>query len=199
MRGNVGVMKMKRNIIIVLALFTVSVFAQENNKPIYPPEIAAVLKKELPAGWRCSSDHNCIVISRDEQVTLVSLVSLPPAEWKELIDRFGIKTDYIILLVFRPRLSDEQIEELKKLRDQSVERIRPSDDLKHGTTGLESRKYLLPNYQNSRFSIYLSRTDDQISKIFPESVEKERDVVLSVLSKIIEKREDPNKGKERIR
>ena len=171
--------------ITILALLTATGFAQENI-PIYPSEIAALLKTELPEGWHCSADNNGIVIIRDEQVTLLNLISLPPGGWDELANQRGTRTDYMITLAFRPRLSNKQIDELKVLQKKAVSAVRPDDDLKHSRTIMESEKYLIPNYYNSRFSIYLTRTDDGATKIFPESAENERDAILSILTKMID-------------
>ena len=174
-----------------LALLTITGFAQENT-PIYPFEISAILKPILPTGWRCSADNNGIVITRDEQVTLLNLASLPPGGLGRLANQFGKKTDYMIILAFRPRLSDKQIDGLKALQADAVSAVRPTDDPKHSRSTLEAEKYVLPNYYNSRFSIYMTRTDDGMTKIFPVSAENERDTILAALSKMIEKQ--PQQG-----
>jgi len=193
----VVVINVKHNITVILLMWAVSVFAaDEISKPVYPTEVAAVLRKELPAGWRCTADHNCIVICRDEQVTRLNLISLPLLKREDLLAEFGHKTDYLIVLVFRPRLSDKQVEELRSVRDHAVEKIRPEDDMKHSRTSQESRKYLVPDYFNSQFSIYLNRTDDGSSAIYPESAAKERDAILAVLSRMVERYGDHNKASE---
>ena len=119
-------------------LFAGTVQAGEQPKLIFPDQIAKVLRQDLPKGWTLKSDGRSIVITRDEQLTLMGTInrgfipSLPISSnsnsqsdggWEEYGLKHGFKNDYIISIVFKPRMTDQQYLELKAKRDAAIKKI----------------------------------------------------------------------------
>ena len=152
------------------------------------PPVVKKIRSRLPSGWSCEGDHTCVVVSRNEPVIRLNLISLPrPASDERLLREFGIRTRYQIVLVFKPRLSEEELRELKALRAGVVERARTIDDAKGSQSNRAVRKFDLPVYFDARFSIYVYRTDDGPISIYPKEAVAERDAVLGVLDALFEK------------
>ena len=167
-----------------------NVFTAKPHKAVNPADIAKTLRSKLPTGWTLKSDALAIVIARDEPVTLLNLISLPSHDYAEVLPEFGRKTDYLILLVFIPRMDDQQFLELKGRRDAAFRKIaadrRIDGKTKYGHASQERRRNPLPDYFNSRFSAYLHRTDGPDSRVFPESAALERDAILGALSDVMD-------------
>jgi len=172
----------------------VTTVAAKTRPPVFPSEIVTALQPIIPAGWTVKADARSIVIARDEQITLLNPISLPPLELEDLLREFGRKTDYLIILVFKERMTDEQYADLKAKRDKAIRKIvdNPKIDgkTKYSMVNREKDKYPLPMYFNSRFSIYLHRTDPPPLKVYPESAADERTKILKELLKLMRKYED---------
>ncbi len=154
----------------------------------------------IPDGWQCEADYKCMVISRREPVTILNLASLPgPASDREVLEEFGRKTHYQIVLLFLPRLSREELRELQAVRTRAIERARAQDDLKGSRSARAARKVALPMYHDQRSSVYIHRTDDGPMEIYPKEAAAERDAILRALDTLFEKHAEPqpNAGPER--
>ena len=152
------------------------------------PPVVETIRSKLPSGWSCEGDHICVVISRHEPVTRLNLISLPAASSEERILReFGVRTRYQIVLIFKPRLSEEELRGLKALRAAAVERAQASDDAKRSRSARAARKFDLPAYFDARLSVYVYRTDDGPIGIYPKEAAKERDAVLGIFDAMFEK------------
>ena len=125
------------------------------------------------------------MISRDEPVTQLNMISLPPMKQERLLREFGMRIHDQIVLLFRPRLSKRQLRALKTWGKREVSSV--DDDPKHSRSSLEWRKFLLPQYFTDRSSIYVHRTDDGPIRIFPESAAAERDAVLKIMGTLFRK------------
>lgn len=182
-------MKMRRSIGICLVLATVAATAGDTYPPTYPSEIVAALRPNIPAGWTVRSDARAIVISRDEQIILLNPINLPLMELKDILRDFGQKTDYLIMLVFKERMADKQYADLKAKRAEAIKEITNNPKLdgktKYGMLNDEDDRHPLPTYFNSRFSIYLHRTDPPPLEVHPESAANQRTQVLLALSKMM--------------
>ncbi len=69
-------MKLTFNLMAAWILFAGTVQAREQPKPDYPFQIAKVLRQDLPNGWTLKSDGSSIVITRDEQLTLMGTINI---------------------------------------------------------------------------------------------------------------------------
>ena len=181
----------------ILAIFLVTVgvtLADDQRIPIGPKEIAAALRPSLQPGWACSADDGCLVVKRMKPVTMLHLASLPlQPDHDKLVREYGRKTDYMLVFIFRPRLSRKQLAELRAARSRAIKGKMPEDAGKHLPSVMEKRKYVLPSYFNSHYSIYFHRTDSGFTRIYPEEAARERDAILDTLSKWMAKHEDHNK------
>jgi hypothetical protein len=172
--------------------------AEEKHPPTFPSEIVTALQPNIPAGWTVRTDARSVVITRDEQITLLNPISLPMHDSKEEILReFGQKTDYLVVLVFKERMTDEQYAELQVKRDNAIKKIGDNEKIngkaKWGMMIREKNRHPLPAYFNSRFSIYLHRTDPPPLEVYPKSAADERAKIFHSVSKLMKKYEDHNK------
>jgi len=185
---------MKRYTLACLFLVTTLVAAAEQHPPTFPSEIAAALQSDIPEGWTVKADSSCITISRDAQITLLNPVSLPGGDLEKLLRDFGHKTDYLIVLTFRERMTDEQYAQLKANRDRAIKKIADNQKIdgktKYGMMRQERNRHPLPTHFNSRFSIYLHRTDPPPLQVYPKSAADERAKILEAVSKLMTKHED---------
>lgn len=191
---------MRRTHIALLLLFVAvsAADAQQPALPTLPTDVVTALKPSIPSGWTVKSDFSSIIISRDQQVTLLNPISLPAMPKDDILRQFGQKTDYHIVLVFKERMSDQQYADLKQQRDAAIQKI--SDDpmidgkSKYGMLNKENDRYWLPTYFNDRFSIYQQRTDSPPLQVYPTSAAEERSRILDSLSKLMKKYKDENIG-----
>ena len=164
--------------------------AQPLKTPLDP--MMAKIREALPIpdGWDCAADHQCMIISRREPVTWVSLANLPaPPSDRGVLEEFGKKTHYQIVLLFLPRLSQEEWRELQAVRTRAIERARVHDDGKASRSARAAKKVALPMYHDHTSSIYIYRTDDGPwgMAIYPEEAAAERDAILRALDTLFEK------------
>ena len=123
---------------------------------------------------------------------MLNTASLPAiASQERLLAEFGVRTHYQIVLLFRPRLSDEELQALKAVRALAIERARANDDAKHSRAARAARKILLPAYSYSNLSIYIHRTDGFPSEIYPKEARAERDAILRALDALFGRHTEP--------
>jgi len=129
-----------------------------------------------------------MVISRQEPVTLLYPISLPDISSTEaLLKRYGIKTHYQIVLQFRPRLSEQELQELKDLQEKVVAAAKANDDPKHAYSMEAARKIALPKYNYKRSSIYLYRTGEEGYMTFPEEAAAEISAIMKSIDEFFKK------------
>lgn len=194
MNRAVVVTGMKWTILVAMALagaFPGSLLSAQPLKTPLAPMMAKIREAlPIPDGWDCAADHQCMVISRREPVTMLNLANLPARESnKEVLEGFGKKTHYQIVLLFLPRLSLEELRELQAVQTRAIERARVHDDEKASRSALAAKKVALPMYHDHSSSIYMYRTDDGPwgAAIYPEEAAAERDAILRALDTLFEK------------
>lgn len=195
MRVVVG-MEMRPILVFVLpaALTLGSASGAEPSRMSLPPTMDKV-KATLPSGWRCEGDRGCMVISRQEPVILLNTVSLPAMQSQErLLAEFGVRSHYQIVLLFRPKLADDELQELQAVRNRAIGRARANDEPKHSRSTRAARKILLPTYSYNIWSIYVHRTDGFPLAVYPKEAAAERDAVLQGLDRLFNKDTDPQQS-----
>lgn len=171
-------------------IFFVSYARAENSISIIEPkQIANKISDALPQNWSCEYDHSIIYISYNDEVTLLNPISLPSLESEEeILKDFGFKSQYIIMLHFTPRITDDVYTKMKNIQKDALNKIELDKSLdgkaKWDIMHRELKKHLLPKYYNFRYSIYFYRTDSNPLEVYPKSVAEERDVILNNIEKI---------------
>ena len=186
---------MRPNLVCVLlgAFILNAASGAEPSRVSLPPEIDKV-RAALPPGWSCEGDFNCMVISRQEPVILLNPISLPASPSQEqVLAEFGVRSHYQIVLLFRPRLSDDELRELQAVRTLAIERARANDDGKPSRSAQAALKILLPTYTYNNWSIYLHRTDGFPLAVYPKEAAAERDAVFLGLDRLFNKDTTPQK------
>ncbi|MBN2308851.1 MAG: hypothetical protein JXR94_07780 [Candidatus Hydrogenedentes bacterium] len=191
---------MRQMLTTAIAILCAAALPTAESRPAEPGAIAEALSEDLPAGWRCITDLDCIVIFREEKVTLLNPSGLPGLPgWRgidgdEILREYGLESQYMMVLVFRPRLSDEQYAKLVESRDTALRKIGEDGDLDTKETAYnlttEKERHPIPEYFNERYSIYVHRTDRPCFLVYPEAAAQERDRILATLSQFMEKYED---------
>ena len=164
--------------------------AQPLKTPLNPMMTKIREALPIPDGWDCAADYQCMVISRREPVTILNLTGLPaPASDRGVLEEFGQKTHYQIVLLFLPQLSQEELRELQAVRTRAIERARVNDDGKASRSRRAAKKVALPMYHDHSSSIYIYRTDDGPwgMAIYPEEAAAERDAILRALDTLFER------------
>ena len=182
--------KMKTILLAILLAATGAIRAAAGDIPTTPGEIAEALRPALPPGWTCTAGTGTITVSRVEQVTIFNPINPPARAFDEALDDYykknGHAADYKMAFVFRPRLSDQQLEILKAVRAQVFKKIsddpKLDDRTKMGLMLQENSRHGLPVFYNASFSIYFQRTDAPPLQVYPKAAALERDKVLKVLS-----------------
>ncbi len=186
-------MKWISGVLACFVLATGVAHGAEKQAPTFPFQVVEALQPSVPEGWTMRSDSRSIVITRDEPVTLLSTISLPAMPREDLLREFGRKSDYLIVLVFRERLSEQDYAELKAKRDRALKLIEDNpyvnSKARYGMVNTEKERHPLPTYSTSRFSIYLHRTDIWGEKVLPESAAAERDKLFDALSHMLQRYE----------
>jgi len=189
-------MQIGKCVIVFLVLATGVASGAEKQPLTFPTEIAKAMQQDIPLGWTIRSDARSIVITRDQQVTLLNPISLPLMELDDVLREFGQKSDYLIILVFRERMTNKDYAELKVKRKHALKVISDNPNVdgktKYGMLNRESDKYLLPTYFNARFSIYLHRTDRPPLKVYPASASDVRAKILDSVSRVMRAYEEHN-------
>ena len=200
-------MKMRTTIVFLCLALSTALADESYVPPVYPYEVAAVLRPVLPEGWTCKGDHiSSLVICRRDQVTLFNPVNRAAKAKSETFDDYhrkhGRQTDYMIVLVFRPRLTDDQFAKLVTARDDAVKKIENApnpNDWKWDRARQEAESHFIPEYFNAKCSIYVQRTDPPFLEIYPKEAADDRDRILNLLSKWLTKYKDHNKAPDATR
>ena len=186
---------MKYILILFFVIFVSSVNAavEYDEKPIYGKEsidtVVLDIKNFLPDGWEIQNDDTTIILYRKKPVRMLSPVSLPPLEDKELWEQFSWESNYIITIRFASIMSFESYAKLKTLRASAIEERAKLEGVKKGSKmywslrNSISKAFLLPEYQGKRYSIYLNFTGEDYCLIRPEDPKIVRESVIQIIEK----------------
>lgn len=179
-------------LIVILHIVTLCINVKAKEPFTLPSQIATALIEVLPPGWKCISDNSTLCIIHEEEITLLNPISLPSAiEKDKLLKDYGIKSQFIILLRFTPKLTIVEYNKIKKLRDDVLNKINTNKSLsgkeRWDRTNQIVEKYSIPVYYTSSHSIYLYKTDRSILEVYPETIKKERDIILKEIEKLLNK------------
>jgi len=151
----------------------------------YSSDIAKALEDKLPQGWKCYCDTSFIVISHENPVHMLPLSGLPETPSEKLAKKMGLEKDCLIVLRFVRKYSDEEYNEILKIRNQALLK---SDSGKYHIDD----KYPIPIYYNNFYSIYLDVPYADFCKIYPEEVEAQSKIIVLEFDKLLKKYDNTN-------
>ena len=151
--------------------------------------IGELVKKKLPDGWTCTYDHSEVIIKRNNPVLMANVVSIPYGPLEKYAKENGWKSSYLMTLHFVPKLSSKQYNSLMLFKKKQLSKVSPNVAFgKHVEANQVNEQFLVPRYFNSRYSVYLYKTDDaSCLKVFPKSVEEETKLVLRIIESLLKK------------
>lgn len=191
--GDKSMVAMLRSVIYTLILvttFQITATCGDNRQlPESPIDYARVMRPQLPPGWRCTYDDRTLVISHEDDVTFLNQLGLPDCERnEEFVNRYGVKSPYLIVMTFVSRLSETDQRALVDRRRKAVEQARKGREHEKYTGADVYSQHLVPEYFNRRFSIDL-RTSDYwpLELVAPAEVVNQRDTILRLLKANVRK------------
>jgi hypothetical protein len=164
-------------------------YGDESSLPDQPQDYAAIIRPQLPLGWRCTYDFRTLVISYDEQATFLNTLGLPFGEHTdEFYKKYGFHGSYLIVMKFVSRLSEEDQRALANRRRQAVDEARIGREREKYTGSDVYERHFVPEYFNNRFSIDLQTSDFwPLKLVAPADAVKQRDAILKLLQANLQK------------
>jgi len=161
------------------------------SEAISPTEIHAQIKEVLPQGWQMVSDHSNLIIYREKKVEFLNPVSLPAKSHERLLKEYGWKESLIVKLRFVPKLHKDELQKIINIRSEQIKKIKDDitihDKSKYGLLAKIRQKFLVPQYFNTRYSIYLHRTDRGNYPFWPKEARNELQIILKKLNLLMKK------------
>jgi hypothetical protein len=138
-----------------------------NTRPV--ARVADDVRRSIPAGWSLTSSNSTIRVESDRDVVLIGRISRPAGSPEEVARMIGRTNKYEVTLTFVPRLSADELEQLRAARrpfEHILDTGAPSkENYTQAQIGYERQK--VPMFYTPDYSIFVDRPIDRFVEVYP--------------------------------